>query len=79
MTAAAAALRVSRRALYKHRTADPVFKQAWEEAYDCGADALEDELVRLGFEEGNVTALIFLLKGARPEKYADRNPAAHVS
>ena len=40
-------------------------------------NALEDALATLAIEKGNVTTAIFLLKGARPEKYKERQQIQH--
>lgn len=64
---------------YRHRDNEPDFAVAWEEAVEQAADGLELEARRRavkGVMEGKSrrysdTLLIFLLKGARPEKYRD--------
>jgi len=61
---------VSRTAYYKLREADHVFKRNWQDALEQGVDALEDEAVRRALQ-GSDTLLIFLLKGAKPDKYRD--------
>lgn len=72
VTAAALAISVSRTALYNLRDADEEFAAGWADAIEQGIDALEDEAVRRA-KAGSDTLLIFLLKGARPEKYRERH------
>lgn len=92
---AARAIEMARQSLYDHRSADPAFAAAWDEAAELGADALEDEARRRAFagvpepltcargliydRDGQVVTvqkysdslLMFLLKGARPQKYRE--------
>jgi hypothetical protein len=64
---------VDRRTHYNWKKADPDYRDALLQATIEAGDALEDKLMDLAHDEGNVTAAIFLLKGLRPEKYKDRN------
>lgn len=57
-----------RRTLYKWRDALPEFKQAWDEAIDACTDKLEARLQELAIE-GDVTALIFMLRSRKAEVY----------
>lgn len=70
VSAAAQAAKVGRRTVYDLRAADPAFAAAWDKALEEGADALEAEARRRAFA-GSDTLLIFLLKGARPERYRE--------
>ncbi|HKS27088.1 MAG TPA: hypothetical protein VJS44_04685 [Pyrinomonadaceae bacterium] len=83
--------KVSRALVYKAKTEDPVFAEAWDDAMDSAADVLEAEARRrayegveepIGFYKGapsahvrrySDTLMIFLLKGARPEKFRERH------
>ena len=59
-------------AAIEHVGSTAVPNLAFHQATIEAGDALEDKLMDLA-HEGNVTAAIFLLKGARPQKYKDRN------
>jgi hypothetical protein len=61
-----------RQAAYEWRDCDPDFAADWDKAKDRGADALEDIAVRRAAAGQSDTLLIFLLKGAKPDKYKDR-------
>lgn len=80
---------VSYMEMSRRRKADPEFEKRFQESYDAGAQALEDEAIRRAFEgvekpvffqgvqcgsvqEYSDQLMIFLLKGARPEKFKDR-------
>jgi len=90
VTKACKATDLSRETAYKWRRENDDFAAEWEVAMDIGAEALEDEAKRRGFDgvdepvfhqgvavdtirKYSDTLAIFLLKGALPEKYADRN------
>jgi hypothetical protein len=83
---------IKRRTAYLHREADKEFKKEWDDAYNAGIDALEQEARRRAFSgtkrstvryakdgsksvttwtEYSDNLLMFLLKGARPEKYRE--------
>ncbi len=70
---------ISRNAAYMHYGNTPSFAKRWDDAIDESADVLEKEaLIRAvkgrlidGTRKYSDTLLIFLLKGARPEKYRD--------
>src|SRR5712692_5557284 len=47
---AARAVAIHRSTLYRFRERSGEFKRAWEEAWEAGIEALEDELRRRGFE-----------------------------
>lgn len=89
------AVGVGRRTHYGWMASDPAYAEAFADAREQAADALEAEARRRaveGVEEpvyqggkqvGTIrrysdTLLIFLLKGARPEKYRDRVTAEHT-
>lgn len=76
MSASARTIAASRTALYNLRESDPEFAAAWDDAIEQGADALEDEAVRRALSSSD-TLLIFLLKGARPDKYRERTDVQH--
>jgi hypothetical protein len=71
VTAGAAAIAVSRTALYNLRASDDSFAAEWDAAIEAGTDALEDEAVKRA-KESSDTLLIFLLKGRRPQKFKDK-------
>ncbi len=72
VSAAAAAISISRNSMYAWRTKDEAFAKAWDEAIEAGTDTLEDEAVRRA-KAGSDTLLIFLLNGRRPEKFKHRS------
>lgn len=67
-------INVSRQFAYNERNRNDEFAKLWDDALEDGGDALEDRLSDIGNSSlpGNVTAMIFLLKGRRPEKYRER-------
>jgi len=75
VAAACRAAKVSREHAYTMRERDKAFAADWDSAIDEGGDTMEDRLLDIGNSPlpGNVTSLIFLLKGRRPEKYRERS------
>lgn len=71
LTAGCKAARVSPHTVYAWREHDTAFSVAEHEAREACADEIEAALVRRAKRRSDVAA-IFLLKGLRPEKYADR-------
>lgn len=72
----------SHRSVYEYRDQDEEFAQAWEAAYERGTDNLEDAMFQkaMRMDDGpSVTAGIFMLKGRRPEKYAERQISENVN
>ena len=69
----ATAAGVARSAVYRWRDDDAVFKAAWVEAYEIGADTLEDEAIRRG-RDGVEKPLAHHgeLTGAVVVEYSDR-------
>jgi hypothetical protein len=61
---------VSRAEVYRQRTLDPEFAQAWENAKDDGIDILEAKMHERARDKDTLAA-IFLLKHLRPSVYAD--------
>ena len=55
---------------------DPAYAEAFTRARQMAGDRLEAEACRRAFE-GSDTLLIFLLKGAFPEKYRERHEVYH--
>lgn len=94
VTGAAQAADVARSTAYDWRNDDPDFRQAWDSAWDQGADLLEAEALRRAVHgvdkpvtvagereivrEYSDTLLIFLLKGRRPERYRDNHRVEHT-
>lgn len=78
ITEAAEIVGISRQSIYRHRKSDPEFAEALEEARMVGADHLEDIAVDRA-KKNSDTLLIFLLKGAKPDKYADRKQITGAS
>jgi len=70
VTEACKAAKVSSSVAYNRRRNDPVFRKGWDDALDRAADVLEDECRRRAFN-GSDNLLMFLLKGARPERYRE--------
>lgn len=71
ITHAAQAAGIGRRTHYNWLDEDEDYAVAFADAEQAAMDMLEGEARRRGFA-GSDTLLIFLLKGGRPEKYADR-------
>jgi hypothetical protein len=63
---------LTRQALYTQRDKDPGFKQQWKQAVEMGTDKLEDTAYERAIDQSD-TLMKFLLKGRRPEKYADKS------
>jgi hypothetical protein len=72
VAAAAAAIGLTRQAMYKARGTDAVFAAAWDDAVEIGTDVLEDVAVKRA-KDGSDTLLIFMLKARRPEKFKERS------
>ena len=62
---------ISRQDFYYHRKHNPEFEKRFQECLVQGADALEEVAVERGRAKSDLL-LIFTLKGAKPEKYAER-------
>lgn len=62
---------VHRTTPYEWRDADEAFRAAWDDALIAWVDSLETEAYDRAMS-GSDTLLIFLLKGNRGEKYAER-------
>ena len=71
LTYAAIAAGCSRRSHYNWLEDDPDYAQRFRDAEDAAVDGLEQEAIRRAFA-GSDTLLIFLLKGLRPDRYAQR-------
>jgi hypothetical protein len=71
VASAAAAIGLSRQALYKQRAGDEGFAAEWDNAVETGTDSLEDEAVKRA-KSGSDTLLIFMLKARRPDKFKER-------
>jgi hypothetical protein len=61
---------VSRAEVYRCRSLDPKFAEAWNHAKDDGIDVLEASLHQRARDKDTLAA-IFLLKHLRPSVYAD--------
>lgn len=72
ISAAAQGAGVSRRYVYRLREEDPEFAARWEEAARIGIETLEDIAIKRAASTSD-TLLIFLLKGAKPEKYRENH------
>ena len=78
VTSAARTANIARRTLYDARDRDAVFRAAWDEAVEAGADRIQDEVRDRALDRNDAksaTLLIFLLKGLRPqfkENFRDR-------
>lgn len=70
LTLASQVAGIDRRTVYKRYRIDDKFREEYDNAMDAGIDILEAEARRRAMA-GSDTLLIFLLKGARPEKYRD--------
>lgn len=72
VAAACRAAKVHRSTYYDWRNADPEgFAIRADEAIEAGTDRLEDSATRQAIS-GNTSLMVLLLKGRRPERYADR-------
>jgi len=69
---------VSRPTIYAwRREEDGEFSKAFDDAQEMACDALEVEARKRAVKGHSDTLLIFLLKGARPDKYKDRAVIDH--
>ena len=71
VTQAATAIGVARKNVYAWRNKNEQFTADWEDTVEQGTDSLEDEAVKRAKDYSD-TLLIFLLKGRRKERYAER-------
>lgn len=62
---------IHRSTVYKWREADPAFSRDMDAATEDAMDEIEKALIKRGKDKDTIAA-IFMLKGHRPEKYADR-------
>ena len=76
VTAACRAAGIGRTTWYDWKKADSDFAQAVADAEESVADKLEQEAIRRAMDSSD-TMLIFLLKGLRPGRYADRQRLEH--
>lgn len=72
---AARTVGVSHSTVYNLINKDKEFKKLVDEAREAGSDRMEDTLLNIGVRDRNVTSLIFLLKGRRPEIYREKYQA----
>lgn len=63
----------TRSSMYGFRERDEEFRQEWDDAVEQGTDVIEDHVLQMGVTDKNLTALIFLLNGRRPEKFKQRH------
>ena len=63
---------IGRRTAYTWRKQDEEFSRQWDEALEDSIDALEKSLYERALVKDTLAA-IFLLKGAKPEKYRERH------
>jgi hypothetical protein len=71
VTVAAQAAGVDRRTVYRHRDADPAFKEAWNDALDQTLDALEHAVYERAIKEDAQLAM-FILRSHRPLIYQEK-------
>lgn len=69
--------KIDRITVYDWKRDDPEFLAAYEHAEEDAADALEEEARRRAIK-GSDLLLIFMLKGAKPEKYRERGSYEHT-
>jgi hypothetical protein len=72
VTQAAAGTGIGRASVYEWRDDDPAFARDWAAAPRLGAEGLEDEARRRAFQ-GSDLLMMFLLKGAMPDRYRERS------
>lgn len=75
LTLAADSVGITRQTAYVWLRADDDMREKYQLAQEIIADGLEHKLEEVPDHAGGVTAKIFLLKGLRPWKYADRGVA----
>lgn len=68
--------KVNRRTVWDWRNEDPAFLEQFEQANRESIDLLEDEARRRAMK-GSDRLMMFILKGANPEKYRDRHSIEH--
>ena len=73
-TAAAAYAGIARQTAYKWRDQDPDFAKCWDDSLAQAVETLEQTVYERALRGADVLA-IFLLKGAKPEKYRDQYKA----
>jgi hypothetical protein len=76
VTAACVAAKVGRSTVYRRRSEDPAFAEAWDDIDAAVVDVLEHEAVRRALE-GSDRMLEFVLKAKRPEVYRDNVRLEH--
>lgn len=69
---------VSKFAAYTAKAKDPQFAQDWADAIEAHIQSLEAELFRRATKGNDTTALIFALKGKRPEVYRESRSEIHI-
>ena len=70
-------INISRTTAYRIRKKDPDFRSAWDDAVETGTDKLEDTALNRA-EESSDQLLMFLLKGRRPSKFAERRLSGNM-
>lgn len=73
---------VTRETLYNWRLADPTFAKVWDDSYAARVDHLEDVAFKRATDGQSDQLLMFLLRGGRSERYADKRQldvTAHTS
>lgn len=68
---------IGRSSAYEWRRDDPAFAAAWDEAEAEAIDNLEGVVYRRAMEGHSDRLAEILLKGHRPERYADRSKIEH--
>jgi hypothetical protein len=63
---------LKRTIMYQLRDKDDAFREAWDQAVSVGRNVLEDVAIDRALDKSD-TLLIFMLKGAFPEKYKERS------
>jgi len=72
------AVGIGRSTAYQWRKDDKQFASDWEAALDDAVDALESSLYERAIKS-DTTAAIFLLKGAKPDKYRERHESTQTN
>jgi hypothetical protein len=72
VTQAAAGTGIGRASVYEWRDDDAAFARDWDQARRLGAEGLED-IARARAAAGSDLLLMFLLKGAMPDRYRERS------
>jgi hypothetical protein len=78
ITKAAAAIGIERKTHYDWLENDEAYREEFKATMLTAAHVLEEKALKLALEDENPTMIIFLLKGALPDKYRERATFEHT-